>query len=320
MYKLSIIIPIYNVENYIQDCLESVLTQLPENVQIICVNDGSPDSSIEIAERLVANHSHTIQNQFLFLNQSNKGLSAARNKGLESAEGEYIGFLDSDDRLCPNYFESILPLLETNEYDIIDFDLITAKGNIIKTRIKSFDSIFNLSKWFCPARVFKASLFHNARFTNGILYEDVDLTPKLYLSADKTTHINAPLYWYRVNESSITKSFSQKNNVKTIESLNFICDEYLNLYSDTSNPYFAMVAIHTYYLLCVSACRRFNLKKSIQYMKKYKTKIQSIKMNSLPIEHEIINKNVLFLYYSPKTFCYFYALYDSLRNIKDKIR
>ena len=88
MYKLSIIIPIYSVEKYIQECLESVLVQLPKNVQVICIDDGSPDNSMEIAKNLVKKYSQEVQEQFLFIHQLNQGLSGARNTGLDYAAGE----------------------------------------------------------------------------------------------------------------------------------------------------------------------------------------------------------------------------------------
>ncbi|WP_296205416.1 glycosyltransferase family 2 protein [Psychrobacter sp. UBA3962] len=315
MYKLSIIIPIYKVENYIQECLQSVLYQLPDNVQIICVNDGSPDNSINIAKNLLKSYSQKVQSQFIFIDQPNQGLSGARNTGLEYAKGEYIGFLDSDDKLNDNYFDSILSILEKENYDIIDFNVITSKGDILRTRKVTYDSVFSVSKWFCPARVFKANLFHNTRFTIGISYEDVDLTPKLYLAANSTYHIDAPLYWYRHNEESITKSFTHKNNVQTIESLDYICDNYLNLYEESENPYYAIVAIQSYYLLCISVCRRFNLIKALHYIRKYEKRMHSIDTKQLPIERDVIHGKVLALYRHPRAFCSVYILYDRLRTI-----
>lgn len=318
MYKLSIIIPIYNVKKYIQECLESVLCQLPSNVQIICVNDGSPDNSMQIAKNLISKYSTKTQDQFLFITQENQGLSAARNTGLEHATGEYVGFLDSDDKFSPDYFSRILPTLVNNDYDIIDFNIITPKGHVIRTRGETFDSVFNRSKWFCPARVFKTNLFDNMRFTVGISYEDVDLTPQLYLSANSTFHLDAPLYWYRVNENSITKSFSHQNNIKTVDSLDFICNKYLDLYFQNNNPYYAMVAIHCYYLLCISAYRRFNLRKSLKYIKKHHKRMKNILIDKLPIEYDVIDKKVLALYHYPIAYCSTYIIYDHLRSASNR--
>ena len=316
MYKLSIIIPMYNVENYIQECLQSVLHQLPYNVQIICINDGSPDNSMSVAKNLLSSYSQEVQNQFIFIDQPNQGLSGARNTGLEYAEGEYIGFLDSDDKLNANYFDSILSILEKQSYDIIDFNVITSNGSILRTREETYDSVFSVSKWFCPARIFKANLFHNTRFKIGISYEDVELTPKLYLAANSTYHIDAPLYWYRLNEESITKSFTHKNNVQTVESLDYICNNYLELYEATENPYYAIVAIQSYYLLCISACRRFGLIKAFNYIRKYEKRMHSIDIEQLPIEHDVIQGKVLALYQHPKAYCSAYIIYDRLRAIR----
>lgn len=317
MYKLSIIIPIYNVEKYIQECLESVLVQLPKNVQVICIDDGSPDNSMEIAKNLVKKYSQEVQEQFLFIHQLNQGLSGARNTGLDYAAGEYIGFLDSDDKLALNYFSSILNILEKRDYGIIDFNVITSNGHILKTRNITYDSVFSLSKWFCPARIFRSDLFSDIRFTTGISYEDVDLTPRIYLATDSTYHINASLYWYRHNEDSITKSFTHKNNLQTVTSLDFICDNYLELYEQSANPYYAIVSIQSYYLLCISACRRFSLRKAFHYIKKYEKRMHSINIERLPIEHESIHSKVLALYRYPRAYCCAYIVYDRLRDIRD---
>lgn len=315
-YELSIVIPIYNVENYIQECLESILSQLNPKIQIICVNDGSPDNSMEIAKKFIQQYSPHIQSQFVFIEQENKGLSGARNTGLKLARGKYIGFLDSDDKLTPNYFSEIFKVLEKDSYDIVDFNVITSSGKVSKVRNRSYDSVFSIARWYCPARIFKKTLFDNYNFTVGINYEDVDLTPILYTKASKTYHIDSPLYWYRDNEQGITKTFNKVNNLKTIESLDFICHKYLKLYQETNNPYYAIVAIQTYHLLCISTCRRFGLDKAFLYIKKYNTSIKDIEINNLPIDYESIDKRVLIFYRNPKTYCIAYKLFDKLRVVR----
>ena len=257
MYKISIIIPIYKVEKFIKQCLESVIKQLSDDVQIVCVNDGTPDQSMEIAKNTVSQCSINIQKQFLFINQENQGLSVARNTGLDHATGEYIGFLDSDDMLNFNYFNKILAIVNKEDYDIIDFNLITSDGNVIKTRESNDGNVFTSMKWFCPTRVFKSYLFKNYRFTPGIYYEDLDLTPKLYVATKKTFHLDEILYWYRKNNEGITNSVNNKSNLKTLESLEIILNNYIYLYAESKNLKYAVVILQTYFLLCINACKRF---------------------------------------------------------------
>lgn len=315
MYKLSIVIPIYKVENYIHECLESVLNQLPKYVQVICINDGTPDASMNIAKDLVETYSQEIQNQFLFIDQSNQGLGVARNTGINSATGEYIGFLDSDDKLMPGYFDNLLSVLNDNEYDIIEFNLITSNGIEIKTSSGSVKSVFSLSKWYSPARIYNCKLFEKTRFTPNILYEDLDLTPQLYINTKRITYIDLPLYWYRVNDSGITRSFSPANNIKTVDSLEFILKKYLTFYQNDKNSYYAIIIVHSYYLLCIASCRRFGLKKAFKYIDQYQGTITSlISINDLPVDNKLFNQKIIYLLKNPKAYCSAYIVFDYLRN------
>ena len=102
MTKLSLIIPIYKVENYIIECLESVCCQLVEGVEVILVNDGTPDNSMIMARKYISEKYDHLVNQFVFIDQENQGLSGARNTGLINAKGDYVWFVDSDDTLEEN--------------------------------------------------------------------------------------------------------------------------------------------------------------------------------------------------------------------------
>lgn len=313
MFKLSIIIPIYNVEEYIADCLDSFLMHLDPSVQVICINDGSPDQSMATVEKIVSEIDAPKQSQFLLINQENKGLSEARNTGIDAASGEYLAFLDSDDMLYPEYFQEILRHLSTSGPDIIDFHLMTSDNHLIKTNQGTLNSVFSLMNWFCPGRVFKASLFDQLRFTPEILYEDLDLTPKLYLEANSILHLDKPLYWYRVNTTGITKSLSHANNIKTIDSLKIIFSSYYSLYSSTLNPYYAIPLIQCYYLICVGACRRFNINKGLFYFKKYKNQMSDIELKDLPIFLEILNPRIKAFYKHPRTYLLVYSIYNRAR-------
>jgi len=310
MYDISIIIPIYNVESYIEECLESVIVQLTNSIQIICINDGTPDSSMDIAQDIVSKYGQAIQEQFIFINQENQGLSVARNVGLDVAIGKYITFLDSDDKLEPNYFSTILEILQKeDDYDIIDFNLITSEGKIIKTRNDDFDSVFFSMKWFCPARIFKNQLISKYRFTPGIYYEDLDLTPKLYIESSKTFYINLPLYWYRKNDESITRLFNHQANLKTIDSLEKIFDDYFSLYSREQNYYYALLVIQSYFLLCVSACRRFGIEESFMYIKKHQRNVSLIDIGNLLIDKKRLDPKILYFYSYPRAYISFYSIY-----------
>ena len=111
---ISVIIPVYNVENYLEECLKSVQNQTYTNIEVLLVNDGSTDNSKQICERYCQEDS-----RFLLINQENQGLSAARNKGVEISTGEYIVFVDSDDSIKTNYLEKLMQYM-AEDVDIVE--------------------------------------------------------------------------------------------------------------------------------------------------------------------------------------------------------
>lgn len=320
MYILSIIIPIYKVENYIRECVFSLLSGLPPNVEIICVNDGTPDNSIAILENIINEQSEIIQNQFKIIHQENQGLSVARNTGIKNASGEYIGFIDSDDKITPDYFDSLLKHLNKKQFDIIDFNIVTSKGRLIRTRKDSFDSIFTLSNWFCPARVFKRELFKGQLFTPNIYYEDMALTPKLYLKANRTYHINKTLYWYRSHAESLSRAVDNQSNLKTFESLEYIANDYYTLYSNTKNPYYALTALQAYFLLSTRAYDRLGFKKSFYYVNKYQKNINSININRLHLDLTFLNPRIRAFNIAPRSYNVAREGYLSFKKIKSSIQ
>lgn len=320
MYILSIIIPIYKVENYIQECVFSLLSGLPPNVEIICVNDGTPDNSIAILENIINEQSEIIQNQFKIIHQENQGLSVARNTGIKNASGEYIGFIDSDDKITPDYFESLLKHIDKKQFDIIDFNIVTSKGRLIRTRKDNFDSVFTLSNWFCPARVFKRELFKGQLFIPNIYYEDIALTPKLYLKANRTYHINKTLYWYRSHTESLSRAVDNQSNLKTFESLEYIANDYYTLYSGTKNPYYALTALQTYFLLATRAYDRLGFRKSFYYVNKYKKNVNSINLKTLNLDITCLNTRVRIFNKVPGLYHLSRKSYTHFKNFKKNFK
>ena len=134
MIKLSIIVPIYNVEKYIRTCIESIFNQglSDDDFELILVNDGTPDKSLEVISDIIQTHKNII-----LINQSNQGPSIARNKGIQKATGKYLYFIDSDDSLIENSLPFIIEEIDKTEFDIIVADFFEMlKSNINKDNIK----------------------------------------------------------------------------------------------------------------------------------------------------------------------------------------
>lgn len=225
-YRLSIVIPIYNAELYIKECLDSVFTQLPSSVEIIIIDDGSPDRSIEIVK---SDYTKWLaSDQVTLIEQENAGPGAARNSGLSVARGEYVGFLDSDDVLLDDYFSNLIILLDNNEHDIIEFGFVRFYdiSGIEKPQYKPLhnlkgiykldeirNQVFSEGVWFSSTRVYKKSLFENIRFPEGVFYEDLMTIPFIFLRDLTVFFIDSPLIGYRYNPDSTTALHSESHAI-----------------------------------------------------------------------------------------------------------
>ena len=238
---ISIIVPVYNVEKYIVRCLESILSQTYKNIEVIIVNDGSVDKSGEICERYAKK-----DNRIKLINKSNGGLSDARNKGIDQANGIYITFVDSDDYISQNYVEILYKLIKENNADISICDKYEIyKDNMnVRSETKIIENVYNskevitkllygysyyVSAW---AKMYKKELFNNIRFPYGKLYEDIGTTYLTYLNSTKIAVTNQKLYYYIIRTNSITSgSFTKKQN-DMIVLTDSMCDNILKHYPD----------------------------------------------------------------------------------------
>lgn len=229
---LSIIIPVYKVENYIERCLNSICSQYTKDIEIIVVDDGSPDSSGEIAERFAANNSG-IQ----VIHKKNGGLSDARNTGLRVANGQYIMFVDSDDYLSNDCLSNICNFLIDHPSDVFagnanfEFEAgATGKQEFssdVAIPISGEKFMVNelrnntmmMAAWLY---VYRSSFLrdNNLFFKTGILHEDEEFTPRVLLAAKVVRNMGITHYNYFVRENSITTSSKKdKNSADLFETL-----------------------------------------------------------------------------------------------------
>lgn len=219
-YKVSIIIPVYNVERYIERCLESVFNQTFKNSEVIIVNDGSTDKSMDIVKHY--------KEKCLIINQENSGLSSARNKGLEYATGDFILFIDSDDYIHPSMVKDMYDVIVSTQSDIVicgyqsvkeNEEIIDNKSDIKVECISSLEAVklFFLNEITGHAwnKMAKKQLYleNNISYPVGQYYEDMPVTFDLLVNSEKISIIDKKYYYYVVRENSIT----QKINLKKIE-------------------------------------------------------------------------------------------------------
>lgn len=227
--KISVIVPVYNVEKYLSKCLDSILFQDFEDYEVIIVNDGSTDNSEQVAKEYVEKHPE----KFKLISQKNGGLGAARNTGIESASGEYFFFVDSDDTISRDALKTLYELATKRNADIILFDLgiidengknigiaAGSKNENVEQNLKGNHSLFFDPPSACN-KFFKASLFKETgiRFPGRVWYEDLRTIPKLYLKADNILYVNKPLYNYVQRKGSIMNNTDVSRNKEIIDAL-----------------------------------------------------------------------------------------------------
>jgi len=220
--RLSIIIPVYNVQEYLQGCIDSVLANDTTDCEVILVDDGSTDGVCPgICDENAARHPDLIR----VIHQENQGLGGARNTGLEAARGEYVFFVDSDDTIAPNSLQLLCEEAVKTHADIYSFNLYTHDGSGPKTLIeisKQYPKAFSLGEhpefllslpaaW---ARIYRRDLFLNTgiRYPSRVWYEDIRTSTKLFAVASSIVTLPQPLYYYLQRPGSIMRSSNISRN------------------------------------------------------------------------------------------------------------
>lgn len=218
--KLSIVVPVFNVEKYIQECLDSILHQSFQEFELLLIDDGSSDQSGSICDEYAA---HDVR--ISVFHTINRGQAAARNLGIEKSKGEYIGFVDSDDWIDPVMFEKLLEENHRTECEIVacNFHIMDENGTFSLWNQKSRNLLFskeeamkeiihNAILTFSPCnKIYKRSLFREAKFKEGIILEDMDLSYRILYASNGVAYISKGYYYYRYNEKSTLRTkFSLK--------------------------------------------------------------------------------------------------------------
>lgn len=231
MAKISVVVPVYNVEKYLKECIDSIINQTLEDIEIICVNDGSTDSSLEILNNYAKKDSRII-----VINKSNSGYGHTMNMGLNAASGEYIGIIESDDFADKNMFEDLYKLAKEYDADIVKGDWynywsknkFARKNNRISsakalklTNSKQDKSLLriNPSVW---SAIYKKEFLnkYNIRFleTPGASYQDLAFSFKIFALAERVILTDKAYLYYRQD--------NMNSSVKSKTKVYCVCDEY----------------------------------------------------------------------------------------------
>lgn len=219
--KVSVIVPIYNVEKYLSRCLDSLINQTLKEIEIICVNDGSTDNSLEILKEY-----HLKDSRIKIINKQNAGLSAARNSGLKIASGEYIGFVDSDDWVDLNFFEKLYNSAQKNNCDIAIASIIRINEHKRRKYFEIFsekiatDIIDKIDLCDIPDysyvwnKIYKSDMLKNKNleFLEGHVYEDIIFSPQaLNISNAIVSVPNTNYYYWKTPNSIVTQKKYEKD-------------------------------------------------------------------------------------------------------------
>lgn len=230
---ISVIVPVYKVEPYLHQCVDSILAQTFTDFELILVDDGSPDNCGKICDTYAEQDPRV-----RVIHQENGGLSAARNAGIDAANGAYLTFIDSDDMISETYLKNLYCAIMDGDFDIAICDMqsfeaeseikspnvCTEMHSTLMTGREACLSIYHMDgkvpimAW---GKLYRANLFRDVRYPVGLIHEDDATTPKLLFRSDRISVISKKLYYYRIRSDSITgRPFSAKrfDCVKAVQS------------------------------------------------------------------------------------------------------
>lgn len=253
--KISVIVPAYNCEKYISKCLDSLLNQLYKDFEIIFVDDGSTDKTLDIARYYKSKYKN-----LKVYTQLHKGSAAARNLALQNVLGQYIAFVDADDFVSPWFLKTLIDCAKKYNCDIAQCLIKKVNQNdpidniSASAKIKTFSKKDVLSKFCCSTnsvnmtslcnKLFKSSLFKTISFNDGMLYDDEQAIHKLYYNANKVVFVDEPLYYYQQTVNSQMRKPLSKQIVQKID----IVENQIKFFKSYNEQKFANMLQIKYYI------------------------------------------------------------------------
>ena len=320
---ISVIIPVYKVEKYINRCIDSVINQTYKNLEIILVDDGSPDNCPKICDDYAKK-----DERIKVIHKENGGLSDARNKGIQQATGKYIGFVDSDDYIDIKMYETLKNTLEKNDADISSckcvrfhnkLEINQKKYNnrvVVYTQEEYMKKFFKIGIQECVYyawnKLYKKNIICSDQYPKGLTSEDVVGTYKALLKSKKIVEINYPYYYYFYNERSITGSKFSNKDFDLIK----IWDTIIDITIEQNNKYLEYAKINRMridYTLLMRMATQLPFKDiEKKYKKQYINLLDNLKRNKtillknkIPLSRKI---TIILICFKYKLFCNFCGL------------
>ena len=297
--KISVIISIYNTEKYIRECLDSVINQTLKNIEIICVNDGSTDNSLNILKEYESK-----DKRIIIIDQKNQGLSCSRNNAMKIAKGEYIQFLDSDDYLKSDTIEKLYNFANKNDLELCSFsgyNFIDGENELLENKYWDFDFLptdfncdhFNYKDCFdfinkLPVSscltIYKNDFIkkHQFEFPKGLCFEDNVFYSKALLSAQRCGILKEKLYCRRIHGNSITQNWDKHfyDYIKIVDILlSWIKQNKIELYNTYKNHY--LTGILNRFKNFNTGIKKLYIKKLKDLIERYTTCFDSLSLISL---------------------------------------
>ena len=304
---ISVIVPVYNVEKYVERCIDSIMNQTYKNIEVIVVDDGSTDKSLEIIK-----NKYKKNKKISIYHKSNGGLSSARNYGLEKCNGEYIAFIDSDDWIDPDCIEKVVKCIQVNDFpEIVEFGYRKVNDNIVIEEKKLNNNVYKetniLDEYFYGNQIvdivcnkfYKKDLFESVRFVEQRIHEDYMIMPELLYKSKKICTIHDVFYNYYERDNSITKSRFKEKNFDRIYAGNYVidfCKKNIPQYTDIAKIKCEFICIYMYSDLISSnrylkkIYKSFKKRIAIEYNKLYYETIKTKSFKKLPFHKKMMIK------------------------------
>lgn len=278
---ISVIVPCYNIEEYVERCIKSIIHQTYKNLEIIAIDDGSKDNTGEILDRIAA-----VESRMIVFHFQNEGLSCARNHGLENANGMFIMCIDGDDFIDTDMIRKLYNMAIRHDLDLVASNYVlyyskekqvvgntTDKTCANETSEDFINRLFEPSKCFCSAcaKLYKRELFEGVEYPRDVFFgEDMLVAPILFDKAKRLGYTEEPLYFYNQQGTSLVRSKFNINKLYMVKAAKNWCDFCENKYPKLLNK-----ATDNYYATMINMCTYLSAeKKFYEYFNEYKKTLQ----------------------------------------------